>query len=153
MYMCLKRRSVAMTSAGAAGGVRLNFKFIFWGLDPLKPKIDFSTRIASSFSTFHATLSLNGQGRISSWFCLLGPIWARSPTKSYFLTLTFEPQWKWFDMGVVVVPGPGRGSKTRKTGRPGRGSLNIVIHSGSCSAQDAEFDDIGGYPWLSLIVP
>ena len=45
-----------------------------------------------------------------------------------------------------MVPGPGRGSKTQKTGRPRRGSLNIVIHSGSCSAQDAEFVDIGGYP-------
>ena len=33
-----------------------------------------------------------------------------------------------------------------KAGRPRRGSLNIVIHSGSCSAQDAEFDGIGGYP-------
>ena len=42
--------------------------------------------------------------------------------------------------------GPGRGSKTRKTGRPRRGSLNIVIHSGSDSGEDAEFDDIGGYP-------
>ena len=53
--------------------------------------------------------------------------------------------------GLWWVEGLEGGQNHVFRGRPTRGSLNIVILSGSCSARDAESDGILGSLWGGLV--